>query len=162
MKYKGDLEGFPQEVVEWMLDQQEAQGNKRDVSVFEEDCYMSKSNGGFYWNQTKEGHDFCIKVISEQNFEHFFAKYTNKNEYPMLMWVGDTQESVELKRKKTVVFAEKNGYYIAWNYAESFEEAEEQILTASWKFAEPVKEPIKIKRSNILEIFGCDDFEIVD
>lgn len=26
--YKGDLKGFPPEVVEWMLDQQEAQGNK--------------------------------------------------------------------------------------------------------------------------------------
>ena len=28
--------------------------------------------------------------------------------------------------------------------------------------AEPVKEPIKIKRSDILEKFGCDDFEIVE
>lgn len=26
--YKGDLKGFPDEVVEWMLDQQEAQGKK--------------------------------------------------------------------------------------------------------------------------------------
>lgn len=162
MKYKGDLEGFPQEVVEWMLDQQEAQGNKRDVSVFEEDCYMSKSNGGFDWDQTKEGYDFCIKVISEKNFEHFLTKYPKKNEYPMLMWVGDSQESVDLKRKKRVVFAEKKGFYISWHNAESFEEAEEHIFTTHWKFAEPVKEPIKIKRSNILEIFGCDDFEIVD
>lgn len=30
--YKGDIQDFPVEVVNWMLDQQEKQGNKRDTS----------------------------------------------------------------------------------------------------------------------------------
>ena len=34
---KGELEGFPKEIISRMLDCQEEQGNPRDVSVFERD-----------------------------------------------------------------------------------------------------------------------------
>lgn len=54
--YKGQLEGFPKEVVEKMLDYQEAEGNKRDVSVFED--RVSEAFNGFGWYDTTEGVDF--------------------------------------------------------------------------------------------------------
>lgn len=73
MEYKGYLKRFPQEVVEWMCDQQEAQGNKRDVSVFEKSKF-----DGFNWFKTKEGYDFCKRVIVESDFDLFFEHFPKK------------------------------------------------------------------------------------
>ena len=71
MKYKEKLEGFPEEVVEKMLERQVEQGNKRDVSVFE--CHKSASinSGGFYWSESEEGNSFWEEVISNKNFDIF-------------------------------------------------------------------------------------------
>jgi hypothetical protein len=79
--YKGDLKGFPQEVVEWMLDQQEAQGNRRDVSVFEEGRMADKSEGGFNWGK-RENIKFCSEVICYRNFSLFFEKHPKKTPEP--------------------------------------------------------------------------------
>jgi hypothetical protein len=79
MKYKGQLEGFPDEVVEAMLDEQERQGNKRDVSVFEKKRIANLSIGGFSWIDTKEGERFWNKVIRYKFFKRFFARYPNKS-----------------------------------------------------------------------------------
>ena len=42
MEYKGELKGFPHEVVEKMLDRQEEQGNERDVRL-----YLSRLSGNW-------------------------------------------------------------------------------------------------------------------
>lgn len=55
--YKGDIKDFPKEVVEWMMDNQVKQGNKRDVSVFERCKSRCKSRGGFEWVSTIEGQE---------------------------------------------------------------------------------------------------------
>jgi len=68
--YKGQLEGFPKEVVEKMLERQEEQGNERDVSVFEEGKFA-----GFYFEDTEEGRYFWDDVIRNRNFNVFFEKY---------------------------------------------------------------------------------------
>lgn len=52
VKYGGQLTGVPVEIVEFMLDQQEAQGNERDASVFEECFSHNKTCGGFDWCDT--------------------------------------------------------------------------------------------------------------
>lgn len=44
--YKGQLEGFPKEIVERMLECQVEQGNSRDVSIFEENRDRDKLRGG--------------------------------------------------------------------------------------------------------------------
>ena len=76
--YKGQLKGFPQEVVEKMLERQVEQGNKRDLSVFEV-CYNSDKNmGGFDWVATIEGDDFWGNVIHGENFSLFFERYPQK------------------------------------------------------------------------------------
>lgn len=68
MKYKGDLEGFPEFVVEAMLDEQEKQGNKRDVSVFEHYANSGALIRGFTWDKTLLGHEFWEQVIEYRNF----------------------------------------------------------------------------------------------
>lgn len=68
--YKGQLKGFPTEVVEKMLERQVQQGNERDVSVFEDDI-----SSGFTWGKTIEGYEFWESVIRKENFDLFFKRY---------------------------------------------------------------------------------------
>ena len=85
VEYKGELEGFPQEVVERMLEHQVEQNNKRDVSVFEKYTDRCKGKGGFTWASTIEGREFWKDVISYAKFEVFFGKYPK--EYKILeLW----------------------------------------------------------------------------
>lgn len=69
----GDLKGFPIEVVQKMLEKQLAQGNKQNIEIFQ--IYIFAGEKGFFWEQTEEGIDFWIEVISCNNFDLFFQKY---------------------------------------------------------------------------------------
>lgn len=73
--YKGQLKGFPQEVVEKMLERQVEQGNKRDVSVFEGSKSSGRYGDGFSWDESIEGWDFWDDVINGEDFELFFQRY---------------------------------------------------------------------------------------
>jgi len=68
--YKGELNGFPEEVVEKMLERQFEQDNVKDITVFEDNIY-----GGFSWSNSIEGLTFWLNVISQRNFDLFFDKY---------------------------------------------------------------------------------------
>lgn len=67
-KYGGQLTGVPVEIVEFMLDQQEAQGNKRDASVFESSFAHNKHGGGFDWWRTSAEYELQ-KAAGNQNYE---------------------------------------------------------------------------------------------
>lgn len=82
MKYKGELEGFPQEIVERMLDYQVEQGNKRDVSVFEEDRTCGQFEGAFDWYYTVEKDDFWDLVLVMRDFGVFFERYPRSTTTP--------------------------------------------------------------------------------
>jgi hypothetical protein len=69
MKYKGQLKGFPEHIVNMMLDNQEAQGNKRDVMVFKESKGIDKRNGGFNWSESQFGYSYWHKVIQCREFD---------------------------------------------------------------------------------------------
>ena len=72
---KGQLIGFPKEIIARMLDCQVEQGNKRDVTVFEKYKDSAKTEGGFDWDKTKEKDDFWVEVIIKENFYAFFENY---------------------------------------------------------------------------------------
>ena len=82
--YKGQLEGFPIEVVEKMLHYQVEQGNKRDVTIFEANKLAAKCQQGFEWTDTPENQDFWSHVIDKKNFIRYknvkgeFGKKLNK------------------------------------------------------------------------------------
>lgn len=76
MNYKGQLKGFPKEVVEKMLDRQEEQTGVREVEEFE-DFLIS----GFVWNKTIEGSDFWWAVILNRDFDLFFEKYPKEDKW---------------------------------------------------------------------------------
>ena len=69
MSYKGELSGFPEHVVELMLKRQVEQGNKEDVTVFEECAGADRKGGGFDWTDTMEGHIFWNDVIEDKLFD---------------------------------------------------------------------------------------------
>jgi hypothetical protein len=75
LSYEGQIADFPPEIVEMMLQRQFEQVGKRDVSVFEgmRDC--GKSDDGFTWDESPEGHYFWEMVISDKKFDVFFEKY---------------------------------------------------------------------------------------
>lgn len=79
-KPKGELEGFPKEIIARMLDCQEEQGNKRDVTVFEKYNSCSLVAGGFDWDETKEEDFFWYEVICNKDFNLFFEKYPKKED----------------------------------------------------------------------------------
>lgn len=71
----GELENFPIEVVEKMLERQYEQVNKIDISVFQKYSRSDIQRGGFHWADTIEGHGFWYSVINEEKFDIFFKYY---------------------------------------------------------------------------------------
>lgn len=75
----GDLEGFPIEVVQAMVIEQERQGYEANVSVFQRDKTSGLTPKGFVWYKTKEKSHFWSEVIADKNFDLFFEKYPKKD-----------------------------------------------------------------------------------
>lgn len=70
MKYKGQLEGFPEHIIELMLQRQEEQTGIRDIEVFKEFVVSSRYRNGFNWADTPEGLVYWNEVIGNQNFDY--------------------------------------------------------------------------------------------
>jgi hypothetical protein len=75
MEYKGDIKGFPEEVVAMMMKMQEWQTGKRDITVFENDSCACDFIGGFDWAETPDGFDFWETIILDEDFDRFFKSY---------------------------------------------------------------------------------------
>ena len=76
----GDIEYFPIEVVEKMIEEQVEQGNDPDVSVFQKDRSEIKENGGFSWCETADGKTFWSNVADYKDFNLFFQKYPKQKQ----------------------------------------------------------------------------------
>lgn len=64
-----------------------------------------------------------------------------QNEYPKVMEVSSTPDFEDYYTR--VVFAEKNGKYLAWSEAETIEKSEKVVATVDWGYAreiDPYKE----------------------
>lgn len=72
--YGGEISHTPIEIVERMLIEQVAQGNPKDISVFEKDRGTNKPDGGFNWHQTIDG-DMWSDVLISDDFTEFYEKY---------------------------------------------------------------------------------------
>lgn len=92
--YKGDLEGFPKEVVNKMLDYQYEQTGKRDITVLEKNMESSTMCKVFDWGKTPEGYFFWGEVIVYRNFDVFFDRYPKKESEPVQVQPATRIESV--------------------------------------------------------------------
>lgn len=82
---KGEIKGFPIEVVQRMVDCQVLQGNKANVLVFQHDATANQYQGGFDWDETKEGHTFWECIIGEGKFDVFIKHFSNDKVYACML-----------------------------------------------------------------------------
>ena len=82
--------------------------------------------------------------------------------YPRVMMVSFDSENWH----KRVVFMKKCGRYLAWDNAETVEEAENQVNSVAWRFAKDIEEPkeftitlsdINSKMDDIKKLFGAEE-----
>jgi hypothetical protein len=109
--FTGDLEGFPKEIVQKMVEKQVEQGNKPDYKIFEEYIFSSKNGEGFYWPESKEGITFWTDIINKKHFKTFYEKYpetetkvTTTNIYN----IDDTLYGVKDSEGNTITFDTKD------------------------------------------------------
>lgn len=88
---KVTFKDFPDEIKEWMGDQQELQGNERDLSVFENSISARKMIKGFDWGFVGTGYysldsyDFCYEVLIKQKFDLFFKHFPKKRKMKIVI-----------------------------------------------------------------------------
>ena len=71
--FKGKIAWLPDFIGEELMNQQELQGNKRDISVFEEDVIAGKNEGGFEWKDTSQNYNFWDRVLLKKDINLFLA-----------------------------------------------------------------------------------------
>ena len=108
---------------------------------------------GKFGNYTEEYVSYCNAEIIE---------LPEEKTYPRVMMVSLDEENWF----RRVVFMEKCGRYLAWNNAETFEEAEKEMNLTSWYFAKDIEEPkeftitlsdINSKMDDIKKLFGAEE-----
>lgn len=72
---KGELEGVPINIINKMLYYQVAQGNDKDVTVFQDRIAAGRTTKGFSWDLTPEGHSFWEEIIRRRNYDHYETRY---------------------------------------------------------------------------------------
>ena len=82
---KGEIKDFPIEVVQKMVDYQVLQGNNANVSVFQHDATAEHWEGGFDWEETREGHSFWERVIGDNEFYSFFEHLSKDRVYTCML-----------------------------------------------------------------------------
>ena len=76
---ENQIEGFPIEIVNKMIQRQVEQGNPPNIEVFKNTNWESVDGGGFSWDKTVEGGEFWEDIIFNENFNIFFERYPKTN-----------------------------------------------------------------------------------
>lgn len=114
-------------VIDWWKNQGVDTRDLRGEITEENDCMC------IYYGVIKAVfNNYDYKTVLENN-----ATIITLDEYPKLMYVRNDECDKFVKR---VVFMEKNGKYLAWAYAESLEEANQAMGTATWSYAKDIEE----------------------
>lgn len=73
-----DLAATPTRIIDKMMEEQVAQGNVANVSVFDNNIISSSWAGGFDWHSTNEGEGFWHDVLIEHNFNLFDSVFSSE------------------------------------------------------------------------------------
>ena len=93
---------LPVEIQDKMLDEQEAQGNKRDTNVFTRLIYQDKEKGGFNWKESEDDYEFWDKIINNEDFSEFYNKYPKE-------YISVLEMPNEYKTKEGILIAGGGG-----------------------------------------------------
>ena len=109
-------------------------------------CYYGIINGRFdYWD-----------IDEVKNYNAEIIELPEERAYPRVMLVSDDK----MTWGKRVVFMEKKEGFLAWAYAETFEEAEKSTSTTFWKYAKEI-EPIQVTLEEIANWKGVNKEQII-
>ena len=110
---------------------------------------------GDYYGIINGKFDICtIDEVRIYNAE--IIELPEERAYPRVMLVSDDK----MTWGKRVVFMEKEEGFLAWAYAETFEEAEKSTSTTFWKYAKEI-EPIQVTLEDIAEWKGTIKEQII-
>jgi len=141
---KGQLEGFPLEIIDKIIEKQVEQGNEANVEVFEDNITIDRDLGGFDWIDTEEGREFWLKVINNKEFNLFFKKYPKEDkELPLPRVIEVKCEGGDDFWVKRVCIKIINGEAVCWDGAETLEEAENEKYVTVWEQWREVQEESK-------------------
>lgn len=85
----GQINGFPIEVVQMMVERQYEQCSICNIEVFQRNVTASSIGNGFTWGRTREGQMFWDNVISNRNFNEFFDMYPHYKEFAIYIVNGN-------------------------------------------------------------------------
>ena len=106
---------------------------------------------------SQQDETYCVLFEDDKLAEIISKKEPEKSEYPRVMLVSDDEENWWPR----VVFMEKNGKFIAWNYAKTIEEAGEVCKTTVWLYAKELPKEIEVTKEEIAKWKGCDVEQLI-
>ena len=111
--------------------------------------YYGIINGKFY--------NWILDEVEAYNAEIIeLPELPEDRTYPRVMLISDDK----ITWGKRVVFMGKNGGFLAWEFAETLEEAENIVGTNFWKYAKEI-EPIQVTLEEIAEWKGVHKEQII-
>lgn len=102
LKYEGRIEHLPVRVVQEMIDEQVRQGNQPDYGVFEKDFWADKSQGGFNWDESENGHDYWESIESYSDIQADFSDDELVDSLARIRILTDKYLSLSNKSKGTL------------------------------------------------------------
>ena len=91
--FKGQIDWLPDFIGEELMNQQELQGNKRDISFFENDIRAEMSEGGFDWDKTAQKREFWVRVLLKEDINLFLAWFKPELE----VWDNNEESAIKTK-----------------------------------------------------------------
>ena len=98
---------------------------------------------------------YSERQAAENNAE--IIELPEENSFPRVMLVSDDGDDWY----KRVVFMQKCDRFLAWNNAETIENAEWTYRVASWHYAKELPEKVELTKSEIAEKFGISIEQLV-
>lgn len=99
---------------------------------------------------------YPIEYVRKYNAEIIELPKEEKT-FPRVMLVGDDGESWY----KRVVFMKKCDMFLAWDNAETIENAEFTYSVSAWRYAKELPEKVELTKSEIAEKFGIPVDQLV-
>ena len=131
---------------------------KKVIEFWKQYCDTGELEGtsiGIYYGIVNGEFDRWTTYEVEKNNAEII-ELPEEKKYPRVMMVSDDKK----KWKKRVIFMEKCGWFLAWDKAETLEDAKKAKDTCHWRYAKEL-EPIEVTLEEIAEWKGVNKEQII-